>query len=723
MALGACNHPLSRYYERMSARRALGWRRCVAIVCGTLLGVGVLQGVTLHESAPAQAADLSQFAAGNIIDDALFWDGTAMSDSQIQDFLNSKVSGCASGYTCLKDYRETTHTIAGTPMCGQYDGRTNESAATILARVGQLCGVSPKVLLVMLQKEQGLVTKTAPSTYAFQSAMGAGCPDTAACDSNYYGFFNQVHYAASLLRRYTQPPGTGAGTAYTTRFDLRYPVGQTTAIQTKPDANCATIPVYITNQATHALYIYTPYTPNQQALDAGYGYGNDCSSYGNRNFYNYYVDWFGSVRGFPVGVYFRDYYASNSSWLGYVTGPMTCNSPDSGCVQAYQGGLVAGSYSTAAAGVRTDFLQYWGWYGRELGTLGYPVGEYGCDNMANGCRQEFQGGWIVNFTGSGTSVVTQSIRQTWSNWGREFGPMGTPITSGTTCADMGSGACRQEFQGGWVVQSGAVTNFVPTAVLGVWKSWGREFNLLGLPSGSPSADPSTGNYTQAFQGGGITVTNGAASLTSATDPWIDALVISPWLGGSTQTKSCTLKDGACYQSFQNGWVVQSAAGVFALPTAVVQTWGAYGREYNILGFPTGKPSADPATGNYTQAFQGGVITVTNGSAALTSTTDPWLGTILSSPWLGGSTQAKSCTLKDGACYQSFQSGWVVQSAAGVFALPTAVVQTWSSYGREYNILGFPTGKPSADPATGNYTQAFQGGVITVTNGSAVVKMY
>ena len=591
----------------------MGWRRCVAIVCGTLLGVGVLQGVTLHESAPAQAADVSQFAAGNIIDDALFWDGTAMSDSQIQDFLNSKVSGCASGYTCLKDYRETTYTIAGTPMCGQYDGRTDESAATILARVGQLCGVSPKVLLVMLQKEQGLVTKTAPSAAAYRSAMGAACPDTAACDSNYYGFFNQVHYAAYLLKRYTQPPGTGAGTAYTSRLDLRYPVGQTTDVLFNPDAGCGTLPVYISNQATHALYIYTPYTPNQVALNAGYGLGNACSTYGNRNFYNYYVDWFGSVRGFPVGVYFRDYYAANSSWLGYVTGPMICNSPDSGCVQSYQGGLVAGSYSTAAAGVHSDYLQIWGWYGRELGTLGYPIGEYRCDNMANGCRQEFQGGWIVTVTGSGSYVVTKTVRETWSQWGREFGPIGQPTTSGLLCNDMGGNACRQEFQGGWIVQSPAATNFVPTAVLNVWKAWGREFNILGLPSGSPSADPTAGNYTQAFQGGVITVTGGAAALTSSTDPWLGTMLSSGWLGASTQAKSCTLKDGACYQAFQNGWIVQSPVGVFAVPTSVLQTWGWYGREYDVFGFPTTKPSANPTTGNYVQAFQGGKVTVTNGT--------------------------------------------------------------------------------------------------------------
>ncbi|KQZ82063.1 hypothetical protein ASD56_14320, partial [Microbacterium sp. Root166] len=70
------------------------------------------------------------------------------------------------------------------------------------------------------------------------------------------------------------------------------------------------------------------------------------------------------------------------------------------------------------------------------------------------------------------------------------------------------------------------------------------------------------------------------------------------------------------------------------------------------------------------------------------------------------------------CYQPFQGGWVVRSTSGSFAVPTAVLSLWSSWGREYGDLGFPTGAPSADPATGNYTQAFQGGVVTVAGGIA-----
>ncbi len=44
--------------------------------------------------------------------------------------------------------------------------------------------------------------------FRYTLAMGQGCPDTAACDKRYYGFFNQVYGAAWQLKRYANPAGT-----------------------------------------------------------------------------------------------------------------------------------------------------------------------------------------------------------------------------------------------------------------------------------------------------------------------------------------------------------------------------------------------------------------------------------------------------------------------------------------------------------------------------------
>jgi putative cell wall-binding protein len=183
-------------------------------------------------------------------------------------------------------------------MCNQYTGAANESAATIIYRVGVACGISQKVILVTLQKEEGLVTSTGPSSGSYQTAMGYACPDTSGCDTTYYGFFNQVFWAAWQFKRYGNPPGTS-------NYFNWYAVGQVDQVRYNPNAACGSSGVLIQNAATAALYYYTPYQPDSAALANLYGVGDSCSAYGNRNFWRYYTDWFGSTTAgvAPVGNY------------------------------------------------------------------------------------------------------------------------------------------------------------------------------------------------------------------------------------------------------------------------------------------------------------------------------------------------------------------------------------------------------------------------------------
>jgi hypothetical protein len=197
------------------------------------------------------------------------------------------------GTACLKDYRQSTTSRAADAKCsGAYAGAADESAATIIVKVAQACGINPRVLLVTLQKEQSLITrKTAGTAAVYQKAMGYGCPDTAACDALYYGFFNQVYSAAAQFRNYANNP---------TRYAHR--AGVVANIAYHPNTACGSSAVLIRNQATASLYNYTPYQPNAAALAAGYGTGDACSSYGNRNFWAYFTDWLGStVSPDPMG--------------------------------------------------------------------------------------------------------------------------------------------------------------------------------------------------------------------------------------------------------------------------------------------------------------------------------------------------------------------------------------------------------------------------------------
>jgi putative cell wall-binding protein len=237
---------------------------------------------------PVKAAVASGFNPGYIISDYNFFNGNVLDTGTIQSFLNAQVTTCQAGFTCLKSYTEKTASRAADAMCSAYAGGAVESAASIIFKVGRACGISQKVLLVLLQKEQSLVTDNAPTAGKYRSATGYACPDTAPCNALYYGFYNQVYMAAWQYKRYSNPPGTGNAFTW-------FPVGKATAIRYNPNAACGAPNVVIQNAATAALYYYTPYQPNAKALANLYGTGDACSTYGNRNFWRLYTDWFGST--------------------------------------------------------------------------------------------------------------------------------------------------------------------------------------------------------------------------------------------------------------------------------------------------------------------------------------------------------------------------------------------------------------------------------------------
>jgi hypothetical protein len=222
------------------------------------------------------------FQAGNIISNTQFFDASSMSSADVQDFFASQNCTPSSGAPCLSNYSQTTSDRPAGPAngCTAYSGAVSESAATIVARVAQACRISPKVLLVVMQKEQTLVTRPTETGYKF--AMGWGCPDTGPCDQNVTNFFSQVYKSAWQFREYTR-----------TASSWRYRVGDN-LVQYNPNSYCGATEVQILNQATANLYIYTPYQPNEAALANLHGTGDDCSSYGNRNFWRIFSEWFGS---------------------------------------------------------------------------------------------------------------------------------------------------------------------------------------------------------------------------------------------------------------------------------------------------------------------------------------------------------------------------------------------------------------------------------------------
>ncbi|MFC6354796.1 hypothetical protein [Luethyella okanaganae] len=258
--------------------RVVAWGLVVACVTALLMPV-------VQPAQTASALSGADFDPGSIISDGEFFDANALSEAQVQAFLESQVPNCigANGYTCLKNYSVDTFSRGAVEPghCDAYTGATNEPASRIIFKVAQACGISPKVLIVTLQKEQGLVTASSPTERQYRVAMGYGCPDTSDCDAQFYGFYNQVYKAAWQFRQYTNYPSR------------QYRIGNI-SVGYHPNASCGSSIVNIRNQATANLYNYTPYQPNAAALANLGGTGDSCSSYGNRNFWVYFNNWFGS---------------------------------------------------------------------------------------------------------------------------------------------------------------------------------------------------------------------------------------------------------------------------------------------------------------------------------------------------------------------------------------------------------------------------------------------
>lgn len=242
----------------------------------------------------SHAVTKADWRAGNIVDDAIFYNGGDLSVADIQNFLNNKVNcdtwgtkrsehgggtraqyGASRGhpapYTCLKSYSQG-----------------GKSSAQIIKEAASTHGISARALIVLLQKEQALVTDEWPWSNQYRSATGYGCPDTAPCDAEYFGFRNQVMKAASQFKRYS-----------TQSSSYRYKPYQSNYIQYNPVASCGGTNVHVSNLATAGLYNYTPYQPNASSLNNLYGSGDGCGAYGNRNFWRLFNDWFGSTGASP----------------------------------------------------------------------------------------------------------------------------------------------------------------------------------------------------------------------------------------------------------------------------------------------------------------------------------------------------------------------------------------------------------------------------------------
>ncbi|MFA5359334.1 MAG: hypothetical protein WC349_00015 [Patescibacteria group bacterium] len=220
------------------------------------------------------SAKAEGFDPNNIISDLEILDYTSMDLADIQKFLENKGSYLAT-YSCPDAYgtfRKASEIIYNAAVNNfDCDGAILSDNPTIEERILKCkkITISPKFLLVLLQKEQSLIEgNPTPSQRGLDWATGYGCPDSGGCNSRWLGFGKQINSAALQFRDYIDNPQYytyKAGNTYTFTNTDKEPMTVTPA-----------------NQATAALYNYTPHVYN-----------------GNYNFYKIWQRWFTKI--YPDG--------------------------------------------------------------------------------------------------------------------------------------------------------------------------------------------------------------------------------------------------------------------------------------------------------------------------------------------------------------------------------------------------------------------------------------
>lgn len=190
------------------------------------------------------------FYVNNLINDGTFINTGAMDTGAIQRFLESKGS-------YLKDYSDGGRSAAQIiydAAHGHGDASGSINGIDINTSTGT---VNPQVILVTLQKEQSLISRTTHQDWAMLASMGYACypgvnndNNSNGCNDSYEGFTKQVENGAWQLRyNYERAQGHGFGD---------YQVGQDFCFDDWNGTHCGRFD----NRATASLYRYTPHVYN-----------------------------------------------------------------------------------------------------------------------------------------------------------------------------------------------------------------------------------------------------------------------------------------------------------------------------------------------------------------------------------------------------------------------------------------------------------------------------
>lgn len=694
----------------------LAHRMSTRAIATALVALTVALGLQGISAPPAQAADADDFDPGFLISDEAFFNGSAYSASQIDTFIRDRNPGCLIA-VCLTNYRENVTAKAKTSKCAAISAASNQTAGQIISKVARACGISPKAILVILQKEQSLVTNRTPSQYSFAYAMGAGCPDSTGCTTPYQGLYEQVYYGSSLLKGYTLT---------TSSLYTRYQAGKTSAIRYSPKSGCGTKDVYVRNQATHALYVYTPYTPNKAALDNLYGLGDECSAYGNRNFWRIYTDWWGSTGSAGALAIEASYAAtgSESGYLGAEVGSLVMSEAyGGGLYQEYENGAISWTQNYGPRVIKAPLHEEWISRGGP-DKYGWPALS---TSSGGGLYQSFDNGMFLLKWGGSVVVLVKSVRDFYLDTGGIKGPLGWPLTDRIA---NGSGRWLQNYDGGTIYADGSTYVWVELAMAAKYEEFGGVDGALGWPKGTYHESSSHGGGAyQAFAGGAIYATE-----RGGVHPVLRPMFTQYGYFGGMSTIGWPLTDevydeasGKRRQDFEDAAIFYDGARRALVPTALADKAEADGVLDGLLGAQKARAVfSDAWGGGVSQRFSGGTLTHRDGDEDAhrisTGLLSAWSANGGVDGWLGWPASERYVDESVGTWNQDFTGGTVFHTGSSYAAVGVHFVDLARERGVT-GALGYPrTSVVTLEEQGGGEFQVFDKGTFTWQDGRGAIAL-
>lgn len=685
-------------------------KRIIPLCLGIFVAVSSFAFLINRNNRDVEAADLSKFRPGNIISDYVMSNYRSMTKDEIQAFLTKK-NPCNNRNRAYYDelvrlnpgvrwhWKDDHFVCISEELFG--DGETigeGKTAAEIIYETANEYKINPQVLIVLIQKESGLITDPIPNNYDYRTMTGFGCPDTAPCSSQYFGFKNQIRKAAWLFREVLDGGWTN------------YPLGEN-YVQYSPNAACGGSIVNIENLATSSLYRYTPYQPNAAALAAGTGTA-PCGAYGNRNFYAYFSDWFGDPTEIgAVGSIKMRYktLGEKNSPLGAPIGTTNCEIGHKGaCVQAYVNGTIIYSEEYNAwesfGAIRKKHIA-----AKTIdGPLGFPKGPQECDKDYKNCTQQFEGGLVVSRNNDAWIIPNEILKRYKS--AKET--LGIPQED-ATCEGKN---CVQKFENYTIILENGRYFVIKNEIYAEYKKMEEK---TGKPIGDSNCNIGhDGACVQVFENGVIihhpsngTWLNGGETRAR----YVSSGSVDGIFGFPTNNEQCSNDGSVCYQEFENGSIAEIGNNTYSTKKEIIQRY-IETKQYLRDAFVDVNCNIGH-DGACVQAFENGVI-ISNDE------TGTWenFGMIRSryiaqgsiDGELGFPTGEEECNVGgNGACSQQFEGGAIIaQAKNGTHIVPSAIYKRYAEIGGTNSSLGLPSGVVNCNIGhDGACVQLFENGVI------------